>query len=260
MNNLLSSFEKPLVPSTPSRIGDAPIRFDNIEERVKLFSQVYQIMPNIDNLYGMRSPHLFLLWNALTQLEPSIIIESGVYKGLGTWWIERACPSAKIYCIDLDYTNIEYKSPNATYLFNDFSEHLWNDIDKMDTLIVFDDHQNALTRLMQMKWMGFKKAIFDDNYSPFTGDCYSCKKILAGTGNQVAWDTIAPNTFDKKFFLDNIRSYQEFPAPFRKNKTRFGFDWTEQYLFTKSENDSIMKKILFNEASTYTYMCYVELL
>jgi hypothetical protein len=33
----------------------------------------------------------------------------------------------------------------------------WLDIDKNDTVIFFDDHQSALTRMMQMKWMVFSK-------------------------------------------------------------------------------------------------------
>lgn len=257
MHNPLSGFTKPPVPATPELIGVPSVTFDNIEESIEAFYQVYQKMPVIDNAYGMRSCHLFLAWHSLRQLKPSFIIESGVYKGLGTWWLEQACPEAKIFCIDIDYSNIEYKSPSAVYLHEDFTKHTWDDIDKNDTVIFFDDHQNALQRLMQMKWMGFRKAIFEDNYAPYCGDCYSCKKMLAQTGNQWGWDSIEPNPFDRHFFIQNLKTYQQFPAVFRLAKNRFGFPWTEDALLEKPRTPA--QELLLQEASAYTYMCYVEL-
>lgn len=257
MDNVLSGFGKPSVPYTPSLIGKAAVDYSNIEEKIELFFELYKTMPPINNSYGMRSPHLFLLWEALRQLNPKYVIESGVYKGLGTWWIEQACPNAQIYCIDIDFSNIEYKSPSAFYLSEDFSSHTWQDIDKSKTIIFFDDHQNALTRLMQMKWMGFTKAIFDDNYASYTGDCYSCKKILAQTGNQWGWDYIPANQIDAHFLKSNLKTYQEFLAPFRCEKNRFGYPWVEPSLL--HEPNGYAQKLLNDEADSYTYMCYVEL-
>lgn len=254
---LLSKFEKPSVPATPAFIGNIAVDFSDPECLARDFLKVYNKMPKINNVYGMKSPHLFLLWNALKQLHPDFVIESGVYKGLGTWWIEQACPTAKIYCIDVDYSNIEYKSLKATYLNDDFACHRWDSIDKNNTVIFFDDHQNALTRLMQMKWMGFSKAIFDDNYASYTGDCYSCKKMLAGTGNQWGWDKVPENSVDGYFLQKNVKIYQEFPAPFRCDNNRFGYPWTEEALFIEAMDDA--QRLLQKEADSYTYMCYVEM-
>ena len=257
MNNILSNFEKPIVPPTPQSIGIPKITFPNIEHEIDEFFEIYRTMPNIDNRYGMQSPHLFLLWHSLKQLQPEYVIESGVYKGLGTWWIEQACPDAKVISIDIDLTNIEYKSDRVTYYCEDFSLHKWDEINKEKSLIFFDDHQNALMRLMQMKWMGFYQAIFDDNYAPYTGDCYSCKKIFASTGNQVVSDHINPNNVDSYFLYENIDSYQELPAPFKLEKTRFGYNWVEPSFLNAPANES--QSLLFKEADSFTYMCYVEL-
>ena len=252
------NFKKPDVPPTPSLIGEAVIDFTQIENHIEeFFSVYYRSMPSIDNRYGMKSPHLFLMWHALKQLMPDSVIESGVYKGLGTWWIEQACPNAQVVCLDVDFSNIEYKSDRAVYSNSDFSKHTWENIDKNKTLIFFDDHQNALVRMMQMKWMGFSKAIFEDNYAPYTGDCYSCKKILAQTGNQWEWDKIPPNAIDKFFLRSNLKTYQEFPSPFRLEKNRFGYEWMETSLLATPV--SAAQELLFDEADSFTYMCYVEI-
>jgi hypothetical protein len=247
------------IPPTPTIIGDAVINFTQIEKNIEEFYALYQSMPEINNVFGMKSPHLFLMWYALKQLAPQYIIESGVYKGLGTWWIEQACPNAHIFCIDIDFSNIEYKSSSnkVTYLNQDFSKYTWENINKNKTVIFFDDHQNALTRMMQMKWMNFPKAIFEDNYPSYAGDCYSCKKILAKTGHQWKKNEVSQNSTDSLFFKNNLKTYQEFPSPFRFDKNRFGYEWTELSLLKTPVSPA--QELLFNEANSYTYMCLVEL-
>lgn len=69
------------------------------------------------------------------------------------------------------------------YFSVDFSCIDWSFIkDKQNTVIFFDDHQNAYNRLMQMKFMGFKQALFEDNYPETKGDCYSLKKSCLELG------------------------------------------------------------------------------
>ena len=102
MPSILSGFEKPDVPPTPTLIGVPVVDFSHVKEEIEQFYTLYQSMPFSENTYGMQSSHLFLFWIALKQIKPKTIIESGVYKGLGTWWIEQACPDADIYCIDID--------------------------------------------------------------------------------------------------------------------------------------------------------------
>ena len=257
MSGILSGFGKPFVPPTPTLIGAPVVDFTNVRETVEHFYALYQLMPFSDNAYGMQSSHLFLFWTALNQMKPKTVLESGVYKGLGTWWIEQACPDAEIYCIDIDYSNVEYKSSRAVYLTEDFASHTWEEVPRDTTLIFFDDHQNALLRLMQMRWMGFRHAIFDDNYAPYTGDCYSCKKMLAETGNQWSWDIVEPNRIDGFFLRQNIECYQQFPPVFCCEKTRFGFPWSEQALLEQA--DTPAQELLLRDASAYTYMCSVRL-
>lgn len=248
----------------PMVIGETVISFENVENDIEEFYNLYQRMPDIDNTYGMKSPHLFLMWIALRQLSPTVVIESGIYKGLGTWWIENAIsPSASLFCIDVNMNNIEYKSSRAMYLDEDFSKHTWDGIDRKTAVIFFDDHQNALTRLMQMKWMGFTKAIFEDNYPPLQGDCYSCKKILSQSGFYLESTDRDPIP-DMFFFKENVKNYQEFPPVFQVAATRWGDTWdlpfykTPNALLTTAKTPC--QKLLLAQAATYTWMCFVELM
>ena len=63
-----------------------------IINKVREFQALYQQRPVKDNMGGMLSPHLFNTWKYLTEIKPKVVIESGVWKGLGTWLIEKALP------------------------------------------------------------------------------------------------------------------------------------------------------------------------
>ena len=74
---------------------------DNLKESLDEFYSLYEKRPINDNHGGMTSSHLFNTWYALRKLKPKLVIESGVWKGLGTWVIEQALPEAKIISIDV---------------------------------------------------------------------------------------------------------------------------------------------------------------
>ena len=142
-----------------------------------------------------------------------------------------------------------------------------------NTLAFFDDHQNALERVLQCRKFGIKNLIYEDNYVDGTGDCYSLKKILSNSGNirkiklkdikkmikkllretlksyfnqnyvpkininELIWklklDNISPNLNDKKVLLKNINSYQEFPPIFKTKLNRWGNNWDDDYFPTE---------------------------
>lgn len=152
-------------------------------ESLDSFLNIYAGRPFRINTHGMRLNHSFALWAMLRKLQPACIIESGVYRGHSTWLIEQACPNARIISIDRDLSPLAYRSPRASYIEGDFLRQDWSGIDKDTTLCLFDDHQNAYERLMQMHWLGFRRAIFDDNYDCGAGDCYSLRKIRGHCGH-----------------------------------------------------------------------------
>jgi hypothetical protein len=256
---------------------------DDIKNSFDEFNNLYLSRPIIDNIGGMRAPHAFASYFMLKKLQPKTIIESGVWKGQGTWLFEQACPNAKIICLDINFSNLVFKSKNAEYIEQDFSVVNFDKVDKNTSICFFDDHQDALKRLQQMKWKGFSKAIFEDNYPAKKGDCYSLKKIFANAG----FDTeqtikfslkqyfkkilqvfarctnasyVKPNMTHSFELKKNLSLYYEFPPLFREYKTRWGDKWDDyNYPTKKAIFESNVDHPLRNESLSYTWICLVEL-
>ncbi len=264
-------------------IGKPEWTNDDLRAQFDAFSRVYADRPISDNAGGMKAPHAFGAWFMIKMIQPQTIIESGVWKGQGTWLLEQACPSADIICLDINFKNLQYRSPKARYIQKDFSLVDFGDIEKNTTLCFFDDHQSALDRLNQMKWKGFRKAIFEDNYPAKRGDCYSLKKIFANAGfveevlgahglkgrlkriiqsasKSKPTQFVEPNETHSAELLQNLELYYEFPPLFKETHTRWGDIWddtnypTKDPLFASNSN-----QILRHEALDYTWMCLATL-
>lgn len=85
--------------------GDNVWTLENIESEIEKFKEVYDKRPIPDNRGGMSSTHLFWSWYTMKTINPEYIIESGIWKGQGTWLFEEACPNAQIFSIDIDLGN-----------------------------------------------------------------------------------------------------------------------------------------------------------
>lgn len=127
------------------------------------FLKLYKNRPIAVNSSGMRSHGNFFLWYLLKNIQPTLVIESGVLRGQSTWTIEQAVPQADIVAIDPELHHISYKSKNARYTTTDFS---LLEIPETSGPIVcfFDDHINDFDRVLQAYKKGIKYLIFDDNY------------------------------------------------------------------------------------------------
>lgn len=231
------------------------------------FLDLYEKRPIKDNTGGMLSPHLFWAWHVAKKMQPKNIIESGVFKGQGTWLFRQACPKAKIYSIDPILEQRVYIDENVTYFTQDFSTINWNEIlDPKETLCFFDDHQDAYVRLTQLKWMGFEYAMFEDNYPVLQGDCYSLKKVLSQKDYIISGKERKQYPFNRAhydYLKKNLAVYTEFPPLFKNAVTRWGDNWNEENYATPDaifENaDEEKYPILKAEAGAYTWICYVKL-
>jgi hypothetical protein len=270
---------------------------EEIVGNIQEFLDLYKLRPIKDNIGGMKAPHMFATWFMVKNLNPDIIVESGVWRGQSTWLLRQACPNAKIISIDLNLEAREYVDNAVTYSDKDFSEHDWSEITE-NSLVFFDDHQNAYKRLQQCKWFGFKHIIFEDNYPPSQGDCYSLKKAFANAGfdpinsmivkkkkgffqnklqklfgkigitpitltPQYESVKVLPNDHDAKMIQKNIEIYYEFPPVLKTEKTRWGDDWDDinypspEPLFKEPKLPEM--QIFLDEAIYYTWICYVKL-
>jgi hypothetical protein len=175
----------------------------------------------------------------LRELKPKHVIESGVYRGQGTWLIrETIGPNANIFCIDprdpdqlLKYKD---KNPNTMYLmgsqFQDFGKQPWHTLipgaqDRENALVVLDDHMSAVKRVQQMLGFGFTHLWYDDNWKYEKVDVYSfntmCSPLKSMEKNVLYLDNfgttkveISRSDHEKnvRFLVEAIDSYFEFPA------------------------------------------------
>ncbi|MCS4158442.1 hypothetical protein [Salinibacter ruber] len=268
----------------PHEIGEVGWSREDITESIEDFYSLYKSCPNSQNEGGMGAPHQFLFWFLLRHLEPDHIIESGVWKGYGSWFIEKACPDAQIHCIDPNLERVEYRPDNSTYYNSDFSEIDWGNLPEDETLLFFDDHQNAPPRLRQARRWGFRYIVFEDNYPPGQGDCYSLKNALEGgfpetrdlktTLGHVLTASSIRNLFQKfrklfeqrtKFSADFVRNelsvYKELPPVFAPDTTRWGEPWdryaSPEPLLREPTRDCHLP--FQRDIRRYTWMCYAEI-
>jgi hypothetical protein len=155
-------------------------RRETLLESLRQFARVMAHRP-FDNEQGLRGVSAFALYWFVRRLAPSVVFESGVWRGFGTWLIEQAAPAAEIHCFDPLFL-IEhliprrrigrtYRSPRARYSTQDFSCAPIRELaaGRGDALAFFDDHQNKLPRLRQCRAAGITHVIFDDNLAvPYT--------------------------------------------------------------------------------------------
>ncbi|MEM8645992.1 MAG: hypothetical protein AAGF86_06570 [Pseudomonadota bacterium] len=226
-------------------------------ERLGEFAALYTDRPIRQNAGGMGFNHAFGTYCIARKLEPSTIIESGVWMGQSTWVLQQACPNAELICIDPNPNVRKYTAANAIYHEQDFQLIDWSNVDTSKALCFFDDHQNAYQRLMEMRWWGFSRAIFEDNFPCGVGDFYSMRHAFAEFGHpQIQMSQFAlekglrakitrwldhkvlykyhdrqtmvrkPNRVDRAGLEKNLSAYQEIPPVIRYAKTGWGDDWT----------------------------------
>ena len=226
----------------------------NLEE----FSKIYERRPIKINNGGMKAPQIFFAWFVAKKLQPNLIVESGVWYGQGTWVFEQAAPKAEIYCLDpIPYYERGYKSEKAKYISSDFLQNDWTKLEKSNSLCFFDDHQDALNRIVKCKQEGFNRIMFEDNYPLGQGDCYSLKKAFDEKDNKQA----LPGLSVKDYLNHIIDTYFEFPPVFSADENRWGLPWN---IYSVSETllkevKQEYEKIYLEELDQYTWINYVEL-
>ncbi len=264
------------------------------------FIDVYINSPIKDNTGGMSFNHSYFTYYVIKELKPKLVVESGVWKGHSTYIIESASPNSQIVSLDIDLSRNIYKSKNSKYFETDFNDINWSSIKGVDNSVCFfDDHQNSIERVKEMKWWGFKRAIFEDNFPIGEGDSYSLKQIISETGHsniQLSQQYLPktrrkikerkieeevlnkfyfrqsmitkPNSVDSRGLDFNVKNIQEFPPVYTEEISYWGKKWIGEY--TKQENlintENIDKypkfKKFFNEKKDnfdYGFISYLEL-
>ena len=156
-----------------TRCRDWRAETERVHAEARRFAELAPAFP-FANTNGMAPDTAFYLYFWLRELAPSFVVESGFWRGFSTWVIEHAVPEAKVVALDpifalqhcLDNARIgqTYRSPRVNYSGMDFSCCGFEFMEKpASSLVLFDDHQNKINRLVLAAQKGFRHLIFDDN-------------------------------------------------------------------------------------------------
>jgi len=248
---------------------------EEILEQLKKFKVIYEQRPIKDNIHGMRFQHMFATFFILKKINPSFVIESGIFRGQSTWLIENTLPNSKILSIDIDLSQRVYISQKAEYSNIDFKNHDFSNLPE-DTLVFFDDHVNHYERLQQAKFFNIKKIIFEDNYTDEKkGDFYTINHAIKNSGfnhnykkmSLLKTFLIFLNEFIKKLFLkkyffklDKINSRIRDYSPNINDFKNIEKNLKSYYEFPNLNNIAKLKLNLSKvELESYNHITYIEL-
>lgn len=266
------------------RKGHRPLSVERIVNELGGFIEAFRRSPSTDNQWGTSIFHQFALWCIIRKIQPKYVIESGIFKGLGTYMLRQSAPNAKIITLDpgqpdssLVYRDRHndslYLTSNKFKDFNSLSKDEWAKlVDPERTVVFFDDHQFEVRRLREAKDRGFHHVIFDDNYH-FPEDAISMKQLINILHNNgMTWDMFkyknrddaSPVTEQEKKdaadMLDQMKVYYEFPMMWRgKYKTNPD---NNNVLFDVKDGNKILGWFGFQnpnriEEHLYFNICYI---
>jgi len=190
------------------------------------FLQVYKNRPDPVNLCGIRINHALALFLAVKQIQPTLVVESGVNAGVSTYFIRAASPTTRIFAIDtlaepicgqgtrwLDTTKSKDKTINYTgENFVDLMDLDWSgmisrkEIDPAKTLVFLDDHLHAYKRIVGVMKFGVRHIVVEDNYKLSEGATYNDRK---STPKQMFLG--AQYKTEGDWLFHNMVAYAEFP-------------------------------------------------
>lgn len=140
----------------------------HIAPLVAEFSELYESRPIRDRDGSCGYNTGVILFIAARLAAPSLILESGTYKGASSWIFRNACPKAEIHCFDLDFSKLVYRDSSIYYHEQDWAKEKLPFAVPADAFAFFDDHVNHAQRVLEAQERGFTRFIADDNVSKHT--------------------------------------------------------------------------------------------
>ena len=158
--NLLSKEIKKFFSGLNINMSNSFLR-KNIIEFEKFFYSY-----NYNKTGGFGYNNAIFLFLFCKKINPEIIWESGVFKGFTTLIIDKSTNSnSRIFCHDVSFKNINYKSKKATYLEEDIETNFNPVLAKKKSIFFFDDHVSHLKRFKFIVKNNIKYNLFDDDVS-----------------------------------------------------------------------------------------------
>jgi len=227
------------------------------------FMEFYINRPDKINLCGIRINHAMALFLAVRQIQPSLVVESGVNAGQSTYFIRAASNTTKIFAIDPEDKPICRQgnrwidsSELTTYFigenFVDLIDLDWKgmiekkEVDPESTLVYLDDHQHAYSRIKAVTEHGIQHVMSEDNYKVGEGSNpidrrSSPKQIFSLRQNNEEKESV------RLFFDNHVKTYAEFPILVPPIMAK---EWTEPkkaagaFMHAADKNEDIVAPIL----------------
>jgi hypothetical protein len=214
-----------------------------------------------NNNGGMASPDMFTLFFTLKQINPKVVIESGVWNGLSTKLIRKTLGlDAIIICLDpREIPPGGYKDNNQNTIyyigkkFVDFNKLDLKKYNSNDIFAFFDCHQNAPLRLLQCKNKNIIHCLFNDNYPTKLGSHYTFEHLF---NNDNRLNIFNNNT--KKQIIDLIEIYHIYPNIFSTNITVTEGNIPCKGFFENDPGDKIYN-IFKNDINKYRWNTYIKI-
>jgi hypothetical protein len=209
---------------------------------------------------GMGAPDLFTFWFILNKYKPKIVVESGVWNGVGTRLIRKTLPDSKIICLDpRDVPEYGYRDTNKNteyYIGNnfiDFKDLDLNYYNSNEIVCFFDCHQNAYLRVLQCIEKKVNKIFFNDNFPVNCGSHYTMEHLIKNDNRHFFVD------FETKSWLIKLMDiYHIFPNIYPgRIQTMEGIFDCDSYF--KNGNDDHRFEILKKEGFKYSWNTFIKL-
>jgi hypothetical protein len=160
-NELIARSIRLFFDSTASLAG-SPL--EQLTAQISEFREVYLNAPITMNNYGVHFSTGLFLFLIARRRDPTLIVESGVYKGLSTYLLSAACPKAVLQAFDPNLTELVFRSANADYHATDWMQFDIQCEPSGSGLAFFDDHQCQARRVIEAYDRGFRHLLFDDSW------------------------------------------------------------------------------------------------
>ncbi|HEX7007428.1 MAG TPA: hypothetical protein VF274_09820 [Alphaproteobacteria bacterium] len=157
---------------------------------VDAFFELYAERPIADNSGGSGFNDSLWLFSTARLLAPSLIVESGVYKGHSSWFLRRAAPDASLHCIDLDLSQRQWCDESIRYHEGDWSDLTLEAPADAAALCFFDDHVSQARRIREAHARGFRTLLFGDDLAAET--LYATGRPPLPTVSMILDPTLAP--------------------------------------------------------------------
>lgn len=129
------------------------------------FLALYPDRPLADNKGGSGFNDALWLFATVRLLAPTLIVESGTWRGQSAWLLRQAAPRAEIHSFDIERPEGPFhETPAVHYHLCPWTARPIRNSGQGLALAFFDDHVSHAQRLVEAAERGYRLALFDDNF------------------------------------------------------------------------------------------------